>query len=297
MKIMDSKKYGSSGRPISWAGRNQFSVPKWIKNPDPADIKSTLLDMYHDSEVDVKPLASGFNRVYEVEWPKRKAASKAIMRVMLPVEPHDKTESEIVTMQTVQRISSLYIPKVINSDSHPNNPIGYEWILLEYIEGTPLPFVAGMEEIDWILMSERSQNALIWHLTRFYRAMFEHRLTYIGNLWPGTTAESTKLGNLISPDFYWADHTSCVVDKGPFRNSHQWLSARLKIKSRVCQDATSTYPTFAHRTEHIIKRLRRLLEDLFDPYIVEDTILTNYDLSADNVIISEEDDEAVGVVD
>jgi aminoglycoside phosphotransferase (APT) family kinase protein len=60
------------------------------------------------------------------------------MRVVLPVDPTHKTKAEAITMRWVRENTDIPVPEVISFDDSNNNKIGFEWILMEKMPGTPL---------------------------------------------------------------------------------------------------------------------------------------------------------------
>jgi aminoglycoside phosphotransferase (APT) family kinase protein len=58
------------------------------------------------------------------------------MRVSLPVCPRYKTEGEVATLRWVYNNTQIPVPRVISFDRSNGNEIGFEWILMEFIEGT-----------------------------------------------------------------------------------------------------------------------------------------------------------------
>lgn len=77
-----------------------------------------------------------FNKLYSICSPHH--PQHYIMRITLPVEPFFKTESECATIAYIRKYTSIPIPKVIAYDSSSENPLGFEWMLYEKIEGVPL---------------------------------------------------------------------------------------------------------------------------------------------------------------
>ncbi|KAI1371642.1 kinase-like domain-containing protein [Hypoxylon crocopeplum] len=286
-------------RNMDWDGCQGFLLPRWAEEPEEEDIRILLREMGWEPDVKITLLSGSFNRVYLLENTREGNPITAILRVSIAVEPKLKTESEVITMKMLREVSSLRVPRIMAYQSSANNQIGYEWILQEYLQGEPLPYKVAMGEVDWTLMEEDRRLELVESIAEYYNEMFERQYISIGNLFPGAIGDHPELhatiGPLVAPEFYWAEHYSYVVNRGPFRNSFDWLEVRLDMKRRDCRKVASSNPNVTNRTERIIKRLTRLCNTLFASTLTEPTTLINLDLSARNIIMS--GNELNGVID
>ena len=80
------------------------------------------------TDVKVKFFAEGtFNELYIVH--STIDSQQYIMRLTLPVEPLFKTESQCVTLSSIQTYTSIPVPDVVAYDSSAKTPLGFEWIL------------------------------------------------------------------------------------------------------------------------------------------------------------------------
>ncbi|KAK7413662.1 hypothetical protein QQX98_007444 [Neonectria punicea] len=77
--------------------------------------------------------AGAFDRLYVVE---DNLEQKFIMRVSLPVDPHNKTASEVATLRWLRNHSDIPVPRVMAFDDSSNSEIGFEWILMQLIPDT-----------------------------------------------------------------------------------------------------------------------------------------------------------------
>jgi aminoglycoside phosphotransferase len=101
------------------------------------------------------------------------------MRVSLPVDPFFKTESEAATLAYVGRHTSIPVPKVIAYDSSSNSKLGFEWMLLEKIEGVPLSSI-------WEKMPFDSKVSLTVEITNLQAQLDNLHFTQIGSLYFST---------------------------------------------------------------------------------------------------------------
>lgn len=77
-----------------------------------------------------------FNKTYEIVIPNQE--HRFLFRVTLPVDPFFKAESEVATLEFLRRKTIIPVPELVAWSSTATNPIGYEWILLNKVEGVPL---------------------------------------------------------------------------------------------------------------------------------------------------------------
>ncbi|TPX07431.1 uncharacterized protein E0L32_002099 [Thyridium curvatum] len=62
---------------------------------------------------------------------------KYLFRVTMPVMPWYKTEAEVATMHFVRLHTRIPVPRVVIFDSSPDNAVGFEWLVMEKMPGTP----------------------------------------------------------------------------------------------------------------------------------------------------------------
>jgi len=245
-----------------------------------------------------------FNKLYTAQC----GAEQLMMRVSLPVEPSAKTLSEVATLEYIRRNSTLPVPRVMDFEASGIALIGFEWMLMERMSGQPLANVWNETKSE---MSWSAKEALVQRLVRFSAEMYNHQFQNIGNLFhTHTRKDSTgsddtsdtytfEIGKVVSMEFFWLNHATQDVPKGPFRCSRDWLAARLAFKDNHAQarvqahnaresdasmdeeedDADDEWEA-AERTISIVKRIRQLLDDAFSPAVLEPepTVLFHDDL-------------------
>ncbi|KAI5856690.1 phosphotransferase enzyme family-domain-containing protein [Durotheca rogersii] len=151
--------------------------------------------------------ASGlFNQPYTVKC----ARGSLIMRVSLPVYPRHKTRAEVATLRWVRENTKVPVPKVLGFDNSNDNEIGYEWILTELIQGASA-------HKRWRTMSMEQKVALT-------KRIATSQVQLLGPGKPGSVFRS--IGTL---DLREVVPGLLVFHEGPFRSSHDWLSAELNI--------------------------------------------------------------------
>ncbi|KAJ3567085.1 hypothetical protein NP233_g6601 [Leucocoprinus birnbaumii] len=74
---------------------------------------------------------ANYARVYSFQLPSR----IVVARVVAPVRPLFKTESEVTAMDFVRDHTSLPVPKVYAYCSEAMNPVGAEWIIMDFMPG------------------------------------------------------------------------------------------------------------------------------------------------------------------
>ncbi|OTA63273.1 kinase-like protein [Hypoxylon sp. EC38] len=125
----DSLQWTNDGNPFS-------TRAEWTVVPTIDSIVLTLKEFINQSkEYHVQHLWDGvYNKLYSVSYEEK----HYIMRISLPVCPKSKTESEVATLNWIHENTRLPVPIVICYDSTRNNHIGFEWILMDRIDGKPL---------------------------------------------------------------------------------------------------------------------------------------------------------------
>lgn len=113
-------------------------VPGWTRDPSIAAIEEVCrqqLRIPSEEACTITFHASGlFNKLYTV---KGGHGPPRVMRVSLPVYPHRKTRAEVATLRWVRDKTSIAVPEVFAFDDSNDNPIDFEWILMELMEGKP----------------------------------------------------------------------------------------------------------------------------------------------------------------
>lgn len=286
--------------------------PSWTVEPQTdvvKDIASKALDE-EPQDCSIEFFSQGaFKKLYSIRCKK----GEFMMRVSLPVDPQYKTLSEVTTIDFVQQNTDIPVPKVLAFDALGNNELGFEWILMERMSGKPL-------SEHWRTLSFAAKERLVKSLALFAAQLFRKRLHQVGNLYrpdkhgdistsvgaSAHTASQTSfvVGRIVSMQFFWADHISQDVPRGPFKSSQEWLSARLLFHQNDCERTLRTSDDEddledAKKTSQIVRRLFSLLPSTFQPIsegCTEPTALLHGDLSRENVLV-DQDGKLTAVVD
>ncbi|KAI2464256.1 kinase-like protein [Annulohypoxylon bovei var. microspora] len=150
---------------LRWSDESNIfaPTPQWTVEPTISAIILTLekaIDLH--KQYNVEHLWDGtYNKIYAVSYDQK----QLIMRVSLPVCPRTKTESEAATIQWIYENTNLPVPKVECYDSSRNNPIGFEWILMERIDGIPLSQC-------WASVTQGAKERIVRQVARYAATAF-----------------------------------------------------------------------------------------------------------------------------
>ncbi|KAK8076918.1 hypothetical protein PG996_003088 [Apiospora saccharicola] len=285
---------------LEWVSTTFGPEPRWTREPD-MDVITRLarkhLALDEGMSIGISFYAQGaFNKLYKIST----TAGDYVFRVSLPVYPHLKTESEVATTNFVCRKTDCPVPSIIAYDAENQNELGFEWILMEMMPGSPL-------RKRWRTMSWNAKKTIVRQLVSFQAQLFENRFSKIGNLYDkdgrvednsGITRETSDvadLGPMVSLIFLWGDHLSHDIDRGPFATSYEWLKARLQLvildQERVRRESDDEDDIEdAEFAGALAEDLLKMLPDIFDPTTTEQqgTILFHDDLSMQNILVNDE---------
>lgn len=296
---------------LEWRGDLLGLVPAWTKEPDVDVLRSIArkhlgLDKEHCCRIEF--LAQGaFNKIYKIGADD----TTALLRVTLPVDPHNKTMSESATIEFVRRKTNIPVPRILALEPLNDNDLGFEWILMQLMPGQPL-------RKTWRKLPMHVKESLVKQLACFQAQLFLERFEGIGNIFETSsetkqpkhdlaslpTEQSAKevaemknlnfsLGQIVSHIFFYGDHITQDVPRGPFRNSHDWLQARLQLLSadqeRILSSSSDEGEIEdAENAKQIIQRLHNTVPHIFPPkQQLEPTSLFHDDLSMQNILVDE----------
>ena len=175
--------------PLQWTG-GYYREPVWPREPSIAVIKA--LATHHlqaefpatieDDFVNVSFFTEGlYNKLYKVSYPGHHPSY--LLRVTLPVEPYFKTESEVATIAYLRAHTSVPVPRVIAWQSNIEEGLGYEWMLMEVIDGVPLQDV-------WRKMPWDRKLEFVDKLAGLIKELQDHKFDSIGALYFKSTMEN-----------------------------------------------------------------------------------------------------------
>lgn len=219
------------------------------------------------------------------------------MRVSLPVYPQYKTRAEVATLRWIHANTSIPVPYVFSFDDNHQNAIGYEWILMELMQGASaykrwrtMTMQQKVDLVEQIADYQVQLSALSGRPAPAFRGIGALDLHY-----PVGTGDGVPLGRMVSYEFFMGDHIYYDVQRGPFRSSYDWLSAVLKIvvlhQTEVLRHAEDEDDKEeAEEISPVAEKLLLLLPDVFPPTLdqPERTGLRHHDLHLHNILVNEE---------
>ncbi|KAI1824089.1 phosphotransferase enzyme family-domain-containing protein [Xylaria intraflava] len=280
-----------NGDGLAWVKHSLSLSPKWAIEPTSEAIVATLkASLDCDQEYNVTFLHDGaYSKLYEVDI----GEQAFVMRVTLPVCSQSLTESEVATLGWVGQNTSLPVPRVKAYDSSPNNPLGFEWILMTKLPGKPL-------SERWSSMSMVSKERLVKQIAAFSTATFRQQF-------------DGGIGSI---------YKAASDPRGPFFAASEWVRSRLQIASsdltrRLENDITNDGMKTLQRMLELTKQIEILMPKFLSPSkksfvvaptnpsltIIDDardmplrTVVYHDNLSFDNILV---DDDGVfcGVID
>ncbi|RKU45297.1 hypothetical protein DL546_006625 [Coniochaeta pulveracea] len=291
---------------LEWTVRGWNLEPTWAREPQIdaiAEVCRRVLNLSTEQACSVKFYAAGaFNKLYIVET----AGGKSLLRVSLPVDPGHKTRGEVTTLRWIRRRTQMPVPKVIAFDDTQDNEIGFEWILMELMQGQSA-------YQRWRKMSMDQKTWLVEQIAEYQGQVFKQSREVANFDSVGTLTESNKStprtlpaprpGRLVSMEFFWGNNFNYDVPRGPFRSSHDWLSARLSL---ICQkqaqllekeedeDDREDARSIIRLAQRLVSLLPKVFPSLVNP--AEPTVLWHDDLSLQNILV-DDDGKVTAIID
>ena len=306
---------------VAWVQRIFNLEPRWTVEPDPQVIEQTIQSLLPSSTVQVTFFAEGaLNELCDLKMDNE----VFVMRVTLPVDPYYKTMSEVSTVDWISRTANIPLPRIITYHASRENSIGFEWIIMTRMPGTPLKDL-------WRSLSFSEKTSLVGESAAFSSCLFRKQFQGIGNLyekksilndsglpeatWPARSqvysnksplsekehmpAGPPDVGRIVSMHFFWGSHILQDVHRGPFTSSSDWITSRLSLSEKDCRSTLHNLPSSdldsddeddeddAIRTLEIIGKLKALLPSFFPPTgdNPEPSVLVHDDLSTRNILV------------
>jgi len=269
-------------------------VPQWTRDPSIGAIENVCrqqLSLSADGPCTIAFHASGlFNKLYTVEC----TGGPLIMRVTLPVYPRRKMRGEVATLRWVHKNTAIPVPEVFGFDDSTDNEIGFEWILMELMKGTPA-------HARWWGMTMEQKVAFTERIATYQAELLglgkpESIFRGIGTLdLQDPDEEQVTPGLLVAHQFFMGDHLFYDIPRGPFRSSHDWLSAELNTiilhQKKVLEETEDEDDREdAETILPVAEKLLSLLPKVFPPTLDETEIsgLYHHDLHLNNILVGEE---------
>jgi aminoglycoside phosphotransferase (APT) family kinase protein len=306
---------------LEWVAGTFGLEPRWTAEPNIAKVELLArkhLKLEQNTCCHATFYAQGaFNKLYKIET----EAGCSLMRVTLPVDPSNKTNSEVATIIFVHQNTEIPVPQIFAFDDSRENELGFEWILMEMLPG-------GTLRTRWRKLSEDAKRDLVKQFAKYQAQLFRHKFPAIGNIFLNSEAqlmsketphitvaadskqeqeESQRLlpalGQLVSMIFFWGDHITQDVPRGPFTNTADWIRARLTLVLTDQERITKTSDDEddieeAEDAKEIAERLLKLLPSIFpsNTNTPELSILFHDDLSMQNILV-DGDGKITGFID
>lgn len=280
---------------LEWVPTLMGSEPRWTVEPPISAVSQLVQPFVKQPSSNITFLAQGgFNKLYEVEC--TPPAESLVMRVSLPVYPTLKTASEVATLRLVATRTDVPVPRIIAFDAltGPENPLGFEWILMQRISGVQLG-------TQWPTMDWEAKISLVNRIADLMATMFAHlRFPQIGSIFEngenssqGDCLPNVVVGQIVSMAFFWDRRSTYDLPRGPFHSSRAWLESRLLLVSKDCnailsnEDADEDDVETAETTQELVTRLQRSLPDIFPDTDEgqEHFSLCHDDISQQNILV------------
>lgn len=243
------------------------------------------------------------------------------MRVTLPVDPFNKTNSEVATITFVQLHTEIPVPQIIAFDDSSENELGFEYILMEMLPGETL-------RMRWRKLSGDTKRKLVKQVANYQAQLFCRPFNYIANFFahPGALPISKQSPHsTIAADTKQApkERQRDVFDVFYLVKWSQSSSSGATISHKMCPGALSRNPKTgsvlvlswfsptkkeskddeddleeAEDAIKVVKRLLKLLPSVF-PSSTDTSelfVLFHDDLSMQNILV-DGDGEITGIID
>lgn len=231
----------AQSRSMQWTrGRSHFAPnPEWLAEPIEQCISDTLRPHlnrlgYESDSAEIEFLTEGgFHKVYTITAPSltTKQPKSFVLRIPLPVDPYFKTESDVATTEMVRYTTQVPVPIIYAYDSSSDNDLGFEWILMEKINGQPM--FDHWEKMDYDSKLEFTKLIAGWN-TQLAQIVS----TKIGAIYMHYTPTDLKfyVGRCVDPIFTQDNRLSHDVYRGPFKTTSDFYASVLAVTAQDVND-------------------------------------------------------------
>lgn len=229
---------------IEWHGswRDGWE-PRWgATEPCIEDIRKTAKPFMqfcgiNPDDFSIVPFRQGMrNKLYKITSENKTAgtSTECIFRVALPVDPWFKLQSEVATMEYVRQNTSIPIPRVYVFDSSMTNDLGFEWMIIENLDGKTYRDAKAS-------MSQPMKENLHRTIAEWVDQLSKLRFDRIGSLyreWDSGKPNHLdfQLGPVTSDHFLGPWRTQKDVFRGPFRNEAHFYRSIVELSLRDVLD-------------------------------------------------------------
>ncbi|KAL7901516.1 kinase-like domain-containing protein [Trichoderma sp. SZMC 28014] len=149
----------------------------------------------------------------------------------------DETSSKIVdseasTLMYLKTHTSIPVPEVYSYSGTSDNSIGVPYILQSKATGRSLGsydwsqcsnrFTTSQNPLTLLPISDKSREKVMEQLGSIMAELSRHRFAEIGSLFKDG-CEDYIVGECLSPALTWQERDSLDLDRGPFRQEHDYL--------------------------------------------------------------------------
>ncbi|KXH66401.1 hypothetical protein CSAL01_12398, partial [Colletotrichum salicis] len=165
---------------------------------------------------------------------------QVILKLSLPVCPHDNFEAEVAAMVFARQVSPAVVPQVLVFDSIGRNPLGLEWMIMEVRTGFPL--LSAIEENFALAAHDLHAAKQDTGLEGFMDVSPGTMLNLndedmkaiasevnIGSLRVEWSKKEFFTGPIVHSHFYSAERYWLVQNNGPFRRIEEYVDAYTTI--------------------------------------------------------------------
>jgi hypothetical protein len=194
-------------------------------------------------------------------------------------EPLHKTDTELATIEYVDKHTRIPVPKIYFVNHNENHVVGAAFVLMERLEGFSLDDV-------WAELSMEHRLSVVEQLAQIVGELGKLRFDRIGSL----TSEGT-----VGP-FVNISHTESEQLAGPFTTFHEFACATLDENLRHCpEEAMALFPAIKDELRVLLTR-KHFNNVLQAPYR-----LIHVDLENRNILVTQDDrcsaPKITGVID
>ncbi len=213
---------------LCWEDGFFCEEPIWCTEPDIAKIEAVVTPYLHArglGDPTVNFFTQGaWNKLYTITTADSDNGfeQELIFRVSLPVHPYYKTESEVATCDYIRLHTTIPAPRIFAWDSSSENELGFEWMLMEKLPGTPLAEV-------WDSLALERKVHVTQCIAQWTDALSKCRFNHIGSLYYSTKGNlgGFEVGRAVALEFHRGRCLQYNIHRGPFDTAEEFYGGVL----------------------------------------------------------------------
>ncbi|CAG8490457.1 12877_t:CDS:1 [Racocetra fulgida] len=226
----------------------------------------------------------GFHKVYIL---KMEDGKEYIGRLAISIYPQWKTESEVAVMEYIRLNTHIPVPKVYYWNSSVNNPVGTEYILMEYLPGIRLCDI-------WSNLKIKKKKKFFLKIIDIQLALKKLTFSKIGSIFFDGKNDQFKIGQVIESIFFTGERATLpTMERGLFKTTKEYILAVIRNQMHYYSMFKST-----NKQKSLIPKYEELYQ-LVPKYFQDDGndtfVLTHIDFHMSNILVK--NDEITGVID